>query len=78
MVPERFEVKTFLLSLLTGLQHSRHAQSAVDGVDIRNSSHEVAVKTIKNASDKMMMLVQSLNHGVIRFPFILVLTKTFS
>ncbi|CRK90694.1 CLUMA_CG004391, isoform A, partial [Clunio marinus] len=34
---------------------------AVDGVDIRNSSHELAVKTIKNASDKMTLLVQSLN-----------------
>lgn len=38
---------------------------AVDGVDIRNSSHEIAVKTIKNASDKMKLLVQSLNASVI-------------
>lgn len=45
-------------------------QSAVDGVDIRHSSHELAVRTIKNASDKMMLLVQSLNTGVIRFSFI--------
>jgi C-terminal processing protease CtpA/Prc len=41
--------------------------SAVDGVDIRNSSHEIAVKTIKNASYKMMLLVQSLNASVIKF-----------
>ena len=45
------------------------SKSAVDGVDIRNSSHELAVKTIKNASEKMTMLVQSLNTGVIRFSF---------
>ncbi len=39
--------------------------SAVDGIDIRQvSSHEVAVKTIKNASDKMTLRVQSLNTAV--------------
>ncbi|CAH1718285.1 unnamed protein product [Chironomus riparius] len=36
---------------------------AVDGIDIRHSSHEVAVKTIKNAGDKMTLRVQSLNTG---------------
>ena len=38
---------------------------AVDGNDIRHSSHELAVKTIKNASGKMRLLLQSLNTGVI-------------
>ena len=37
---------------------------AVDGVDIRHSSHELAVKTIKNAGDRMTLCVQSLNTGV--------------
>lgn len=37
---------------------------AVDGNDIRNSSHEMAVKTIKNAGENMKLLVQSLNTGV--------------
>jgi hypothetical protein len=60
--------KTFSLSLVT-FSLTSDAESAVDGVDIRHSSHELAVKTIKNASDKMTMLVQSLNTaGVIRFP----------
>ncbi|XP_070506326.1 inactivation-no-after-potential D protein isoform X2 [Chironomus tepperi] len=36
---------------------------AVDGIDIRHSSHDVAVKTIKNAGDKMTLRVQSLNTG---------------
>ncbi|CAO1394236.1 unnamed protein product [Diamesa serratosioi] len=36
---------------------------AVDGNDIRDSSHELAVKTIKNASGKMRLLLQSLNTG---------------
>lgn len=40
------------------------AISAVDGVDIRHSSHELAVKTIKNAADRMTLCVQSLNTGV--------------
>lgn len=39
---------------------------AVDGNDIRHSSHELAVKTIKNASGKMRLLLQSLNTGVIK------------
>lgn len=38
--------------------------SAVDGIDIRHSSHDVAVKTIKNAGNKMTLCVQSLNTGV--------------
>lgn len=53
------------------------ASSAVDGVDIRNSSHELAVKTIKNASNKMTMMVASLNAGVIRFLFHCLEQKTF-
>lgn len=39
-------------------------KSAVDGTDIRHSSHEMAVKTIKNAGDRMTLRVQSLNTGV--------------
>ncbi|CAO1414006.1 unnamed protein product [Diamesa hyperborea] len=39
---------------------------AVDGNDIRHSSHELAVKTIKNASGKMRLLLQSLNTGNIQ------------
>lgn len=59
----------------------RGAKSAVDGIDIRHSSHELAVRTIKNASDKMMLLVQSLNTRVIRSSFLspsLSLIKTLS
>lgn len=40
---------------------------AVDGVDIRHSSHELAVATIRSASDKMKLLVQSLQTGVVIF-----------
>lgn len=40
------------------------AISAVDGVDIRHSSHELAVKTIKSAGDRMTLCVQSLNTEV--------------
>lgn len=42
---------------------------AVDGTDIRNASHEQAVKTIKSAGDKMKLLVQSLNTSVIKFVY---------
>lgn len=34
---------------------------AVDGTDIREATHEVAVNTIKQAGNKLVMLVQSLN-----------------
>jgi len=43
------------------LQIAGFRLAAVDGVDIRHSSHELAVKTIKNAGDKMTLLVHSLN-----------------
>lgn len=64
-----FRTKPFLKLTSLAFDMFIVAQSAVDGVDIRHSSHELAVRTIKNASDKMMLLVQSLNTGVIRFPF---------
>lgn len=44
---------------------NKHQMSAVvDGTDVRNSSHELAVQTIKNAGEKMTIIVQSFNTGV--------------
>lgn len=34
---------------------------AVDGTDIREATHEVAVNTIKKAGERLVLLVQSLN-----------------